>query len=349
MSSKTASIILQDSEIILNRVDFSELGGKTILITGASGLVGHYLVAALRLAYKKGVNISKVYLVTKSEPTNCFADLTKEMPVDILRGDLTDVNFQSELPMSDYIIHAAGYGQPGKFMDNQVKTLAINTISTLKLFEKLNPGGKYLFLSTSEVYNGLNTPPFKEDQIGTTNTDNFRSCYIEGKRSGEAIVYAYRNKGVHASSARLSLAYGPGTRADDVRVINEFIKKALFDNKIELKDMGTSMRTYLYVTDAVEILFNILFKSKEGVYNVGGHSRTSILELAKSIGKSIGIPVITPEQQGVGLSGAPDDVYMDMSKAECEFEKTEYISFQEGLEKTIQWQKSMYLENKLNS
>ena len=100
-----------------------------------------------------------------------------------------------------------------EFMQNPVKTLQLNTSTTLLLFEKLLPGGKFLFISTSELYSGLSHPPFTEQQIGTTNTTHPRACYIEGKRCGEAIVNAFREQGVNAKSARLALAYGPGTEA----------------------------------------------------------------------------------------------------------------------------------------
>lgn len=342
MKSIMADLILEDSQSILGKIDFSELNGKSILITGASGLVGHYLIASLKHAYLKGILISKIFLIIKSKPPESFYDLISDIPVEVISGDLTDIYFLSTLPVSDYIIHAAGYGQPGKFMDNQIKTLSLNTNATLKVLEKLNNGGKFLFLSTSEVYSGLTNPPFREDQIGITNTDHSRSCYIEGKRSGEAIVYAFRSKGIQSKSARLSLAYGPGTRVDDARVINEFIRKALLDGKIELKDTGSSMRTYLYITDAVEIIWNILFTGKEAIYNVGGHSRTSILNMANNIGDIIGVPVIPASLRNQGVIGAPDDVYLDMTRVENEFGKTEYISLEKGLKKTIAWQKQLY-------
>jgi len=342
MNLITADFILNDAKAVSDKIDFSELQGKSILITGASGLIGHYLVASLQNAYQNGIKFANLFLVIKSEPSDCFVDLIRDLPVTIIKGDLTDIHFLSSLPMADFIIHAAGYGQPGKFMIDQVKTLALNTVTTLQTLEKLKPGGKYLFLSTSEVYSGLNHPPYTEEQIGTTNTDHFRACYIEGKRSGEALVYAFRAKGVEASSARVSLAYGPGTRTDDARVINDFIRKAILDGKIELKDAGSSMRTYLYVTDAVEILFQILFKGKQGVYNVGGHSRTSILGLARSIGGVLTIPVSSPPSGNTGVIGAPDDVYLDMSRVENEFGKTEYISLEDGLRRTIEWQEHLY-------
>jgi nucleoside-diphosphate-sugar epimerase len=239
------------------------------------------------------------------------------------------------------IIHAGGYGQPGKFMIDPMKTLKLNTTLTIKLFEKLKQNGKFLFISSSEVYSGLTKSPFSENQIGTTNTDHPRSCYIEAKRCGEAIVFSARNQGIDAKSVRLSLAYGPGTKKDDKRVINSFIGRALVEKKIDMMDDGSALRTYCYVTDAVEIMWKILLEGKENIYNVGGKSKTTIADLAKLIGKTLKVPVNIPKSNK-HLSGAPDDVSLNLDKIKKEFKKTDFVSLEDGMKKTIEWQKELY-------
>lgn len=336
-----ANFILKDAKSVANKIDFGEIKGSTMLVTGASGLIGHYLVASINAAAKKGNAPAKLYLVVKNELPPYFKEILGTIPHEILRGDITNNEFVKSLPKAKYIIHAAGYGQPSKFMIDPISTLKLNTLTTFATIDKLESGGKYLFISTSEVYSGLPKPPYKENQIGTTNTDHPRFCYIEGKRCGEAIINAYRTKGVLAKSARLSLAYGPGIRKNDTRALNNFIQKALTTGKIELMDSGTSPRTYLYVTDAVEILFNILFRGKEGLYNVGGNSRTTIAGLAKLIGKNIKVPVILSKKE-TGISGAPSDVSLDMTKATKEFGVKKFVSLEEGLERTIDWQSKLY-------
>ncbi|MEK7097218.1 MAG: NAD-dependent epimerase/dehydratase family protein, partial [Patescibacteria group bacterium] len=167
------------------------------------------------------------------------------------------------------------------------------------------------------------------------------SCYIEAKRCGEAICNAYRAKGVQAKSARLSLAYGPGTKQGDLRVLNSFIQKAI-QGKIEMLDYGEAKRTYCYISDAIEIMWKILLFGKEPVYNVGGFSNITIADLARKIGKYLDIPVVFPKISSDKISGAPVDVSLDMSKVKNEFGKTEYVSLDEGLERTIEWQKKLY-------
>ncbi len=339
--NKLAGMILDDGRRAFEKVDHRALEGKRILITGVSGLIGTHLLASLNCLRAREDMSFKTYGVVNSDPEDYFYDIASFEGSEMLQGDLTDCDFVRSLPESDFIIHAAGYGQPGKFLQDPVKTITLNTVALLGLFEKVAAGGKLLFLSTSEVYVGVPQPPYRETEIGNTNTDHPRACYIEAKRCGEAICNAYRQKGIEAKSARVSLAYGPGTREGDKRVINEFIQRGL-KGGISLLDQGYARRTYCYVTDATEIMWNILLRGSDAIYNVGGLSKVTIRDLAQKIGHYLDVPVSFPADVPGGLAGAPEDVYVDMAKVEGEFEKKEYIDLAEGLRRTIEWQKVFY-------
>ena len=276
-----------------------------IIITGAYGLVGRNFIKAIPAEWK-----------------------------------ITTIKF-NEIPKNlepaDYIVHGAGYGQPQMFMKDEISTIKINTDFTTELFKYLKPDGKFLFISTSEVYSGAPSP-YKETDIGTTTPIHPRACYIEGKRCGEAICMAFRRKGFDVKIARLSLAYGEGTKSDDTRVLNQFIKQALTKGKIELLDMGEAKRTYCYIGDVVKILWAILLEGKESVYNVGGISKTTVADLARKIGEITGAEVVFPNIKG-GLTGAPEDVELDMSKVMNEFSFKGFVSLDAGLKLTIKWQK----------
>lgn len=276
-----------------------------LLITGASGLIGTELIKTAKL---------DVYGTVYKNPV---------AGIKTFEGDLTDNRFLDSLPKFDYIIHTGGYGQPKKFMAEPLNTIKLNTTVLIKLFEKLNPQGSLLYLSSSEVYSGAK-PPYKESDIGTTNPSHPRACYIEAKRCGEAICNQLGGK-----IARISLVYGPA-RQDDGRAMYDFIRQGL-KGQINLIDQGQAKRTYCYVSDAVELLWQILFKGK-GTYNVGGHSSISILSLAFMIGRYLGAEVTPGDGQPLA---APEDVSLDMTKTEREFNKTDYIPLTEGLERTI--------------
>ena len=229
-------LIREDVQRIIEAVDLSPLNDSKILITGASGLLGTYFVACLKeLGH---VNIYTTSRISDVDVVNhCKCDLSVEVP-----------QWSSQF---DYIIHAAGYGQPAKFIQNPIKTILVNTLALLNLARYLKVGGKLLFISTSEIYSGL-LGICREDQVGTVNTTHPRSGYIEGKRCGEAIINTIRNIGIDAKSARLALAYGPGTKKDDSRVLNEFIQCGIQRGKVVVNGNSDSERVYCYVSDAVE-------------------------------------------------------------------------------------------------
>ncbi len=288
---------------------------KKLLITGAYGLVG---TAICKLLEEKHPDI-KVTRVKRSP------NLDKSEKLEALAYDY------------DYIIHAAGYGQPAKFGEDKVRTLEINTYDVFKLFAYLKRGGKMLFISTSEVYSG--TPsPHTEDMIGTTTPQHPRACYIEGKRCGEAICMAYKEQGYDVKIARLALAYGPGTKKGDTRVLNQLIEQALTLGRICLLDDGSARRTYCYVDDVAEMLIEVLFYGTSTVYNVGGISETSVLELAQLIGLMTGVEVIEGKK---GLEGAPDSVKLDITKVTEEFPRN-FVKMYDGINNTIEYQKKLY-------
>ncbi len=332
-------IIEDDIFNLQNNFDSSFFHNKKILLTGASGLLGTYFLAYFKLISNQ-VKINVTGIVNSNINSNTLYH-SNFSECQLLEIDLTENFTSSTLSKYDIIIHAAGYGQPGKFLDNQIKTIQVNTSSLIKLFDLLNENGTFLFISTSEVYTGLVDIPFNEGQIGTNNTDHPRACYIESKRCGETICFAKRKTGINAISARLALAYGPGTKINDHRVLNNFIQKALINKSILLQDNGEAERVYCYISDAIEILINIIIAGKNPLYNVGGKSHTTILNLANIIGNHLNVPVLLPEKVNI-LYGSPQCVSLDMSLVEKEFDKTVFTNLNDGLSKTIQWQKYIY-------
>ena len=339
------TVIDDDVASIIKACDLKFFKGKDVLITGASGLIGVYFSATLEALQSKGVGPSRIFLSTMSgqfprPPGNS---------VEVIEGDLTNISAIAALPNFDVIIHAAGYAQPYKFLENPLSTLSLNTTVTMCLISKVKPGGRFLFISSSEVYSGLPNPPFTEDQIGSSNTDHPRSAYIEGKRCGEAITFnANLSQDLTASSCRLSLAYGPGTKLGDSRVLNSFIHQALVFRKITLLDSGEAWRTYCYVSDAVGMCLDVLSDSSGGIYNVAGESRVRIIDLAHSVGMLTGAEVIVPiESAAHSLVGSPMDVWLNTEKALALRGKKDFVNFQVGLLRTIEWQR-MSLGNSMN-
>jgi nucleoside-diphosphate-sugar epimerase len=326
------SLLEQTADAVLKRVDTAPLAGKTVLLTGATGLIGSNLAATL---HKAGARVPELHRDQKPGGRH------------------------------DFIIHAAGYAQPAKFMADPMATIRVNTTMLADLLGILAPEGRLLFLSTSEVYSGNQRSLHREEDIGATNPAHARGCYIESKRCGEAICHAARENGQQAMIARVSSVYGPGVRPKDTRVMSQFIDAALRDGEIQLKDGGAARRVFLYVSDAVEMLLNILIRGEGAVYNVGGpamgvgrgnhgygnlNGETPIIELARKIGAIMKVPVKIPGGFGGhsaraigagGLPGAPAHVGLDLGRYTREFNKEHWVSLDDGLRHTIEWHRQM--------
>jgi UDP-glucuronate decarboxylase len=322
-------LIERDVKTILDAVDLSPMIGKRVLITGASGLIGTYLTECLKM-------LEDVEIHTISSTTT--VDGTYHLCID-----MATTMFHVQRPF-DYIIHAVGYGQPDKFMQKSGHTLLLNSVVTLNLLPHLKKDGHFLFISSSEIYSGL-SGSCTEDMVGTTNTTHPRACYIEGKRCGETVTHLARSRKFDAKSARLALAYGPGTRPDDTRVLNEFIQRGIINKQIGVRGGADSTRTYCYISDVVTMLWNILLYGEHPIYNVGGESCISIGGLAQLIGRLLDVPVVLPNLMTRPIPhalGAPDEVQVAMNLYESEFGGMKLVDLEDGLKRTISYQRGLY-------
>ena len=133
------SIFIQsDANKINEAVDLAPFHEASMAITGASGLVGQYILAALSNAKGKGIQPDHIYVFMRDEPTDCLREVVKNLSVTWCKGDICDPSLIAVLPNDlDYIIHAAGYGQPQKFLEDEISTITINTAVTNALLKKL--------------------------------------------------------------------------------------------------------------------------------------------------------------------------------------------------------------------
>ena len=327
------NFLKEDINRVIENIDFSPLQNKKVLITGASGLVGFYLTQCVKKLQDE-FNI-EIYLSYK----NSIPDYLKEyydFPYHEIKEDITSVKLEPKF--FDVIIHSSGYAQPMKFLNDSLTTIKINTHATINLLDSLKPNGKFLFVSTSELYSGNNNFSITEDQIGTTTPSHNRACYIESKRCGETICHSYIASNYDVKIARLSLAYGPFTKLGDLRVLNSIIDKGLNHDTIELMDDGSAIRTYCYITDVIEMFWNILLYGKDTTYNVSGFSNISIKELADKVGNKLDKKVIAPISLN-GLEGSPKIVNISSEKYINEFQKQDFVDMEYGLENVIEWMK----------
>ncbi|HEX2925834.1 MAG TPA: NAD-dependent epimerase/dehydratase family protein [Ruminiclostridium sp.] len=335
--------IEQDCREYITRIDLSPLKGKTVLITGANGLIGTYLIYMLHLSNLENGTGINIEAVSRSSPNKALSEVFEKS----YRFRSLDLNSPASLDMlqkADYIIHGATYAQPEKFLRNYLDTIHLNTVVTEKLLQKAQiDNAGFLFLSSSEVYGEPDEGniPTPEEFPGLCSPVNIRAIYSEAKRMGETLCFAYRNhENVDARIARISMTYGPGVSANDERVLSQFIRQALSRKEIIMLDSGSKVRTFCYVSDCALMLLNIMLYGTKLVYNVGGKESITIRKLAEEICTITGskLSAENPEQASAEkVKVSPQHVELNISRICSEFGLNSFKPMSEGLKRTIEW------------
>lgn len=333
--------IIDETKLLYSH-KFNFLKNKNILITGSNGLIGHYLTAFFFNNINSKYSIGNLVLTYNSFLPKYFSIFKKNKKIKILKIDLTKKITNQINIKFDYIFHLASYGQPDKFTSNPLKTFKLNTETITNLMNFIKMQGRFFYLSTSEIYSGLNGS-ISEDKIGTINTEHSRACYIFSKLGGETLLSIFNKiKKIDYKIIRLCLAYGPGTKKNDTRVLNQFIQRSLFKKKINLMDNGLSLRKYIYILDTLKMILDICFFGKSRIYNVGGKKIVSIKKLAELIASMQNKEIALPKNLKKEQKGAPKNAFVNINKYEKEFGKFKMTSLKTGLKKTIDWQKKLY-------
>lgn len=275
-------------------IEWSKLEGKTVLVTGGTGLIGS---CCIRLMLEHNLssdadNISVVGLVRSLEKARAlFDDYSETDGLRFYVGDLLSMQ-GVELPC-DYIIHAGCPTASGYFMEHPVETASAIVDGTVAMLElaKKNDVESFVYVSSMEIYGDGNEvrgleKKLRPDDVGYVNPLSMRSCYPEGKRMAEFYTAAYAHEyGVRAKSARLAQTFGPGIPHDDRRVFAQFARCAMEGKDIVLRTTGESTRMYNYTTDATTALLTVLLRGKNGVsYNVANENTySSVREMAQLV------------------------------------------------------------------
>ena len=301
--------------IAAENLPWEKLAGKTLLLTGASGLIGTTLVDVLMKKNRDdGLNVT-ICAAGRNEKIAAerFSDYFGDKNFVFVK---LDVNAPIELDRPvDFIIHAASNTHPLLYSTDPVGTMTANFIGTQNLldFGRRQKIERFLFLSTVEVYGKvLNADDvFDERYCGYIDCNTVRAGYPESKRAGEALCQAYISQyGLDVVIARPCRIYGATMRLDDSKAMSEFIMNGVRGEDIVLKSQGLPRFSYCYVADCVSGIFYCLLKGECGAaYNVADSSEIlSLREIAEYISSLAGRQVVfelPTETQAKGFSVAP--------------------------------------------
>ena len=272
------SIFEEDIKNIINDFDMSVFDGKTILVTGATGLIGKLCVKSL---LNSGYNTQVIALVRDEEKAkNIFGESKR------LTYLVQDINQRINTTRRvDYIIHAASTTSSKDFVEKPVETIytAINGSRNVLEFAKNKRLEGMVYLSSLEIYGVNEKENIKEEDYGYIDILNPRSSYSESKKMVETMCISYGTEyGVPVKIARLAQTFGAGVSISDNRVFAQFAKAIINKENIILHTKGETKRNYCYTTDAVRGIFTILTKGENNnAYNVANeNSYYSISEMA---------------------------------------------------------------------
>jgi UDP-glucuronate decarboxylase len=200
---------------------------------------------------------------------------------ELIRHDVTE----PLLIEVDQIYHLACPASPIFYKYNPVKTIKTNVIGTLNMLGLAKRvGARILLTSTSEVYGDPLEHPQKEEYWGNVNPIGVRSCYDEGKRVAETLMFDYhRQHGLEIRIARIFNTYGPRMNIDDGRVVSNFIAQALRGEPMTVQAPGTQTRSFCYVSDMVDGLIRLMEGDNTGPINLGNPGEFTMLELAEAV------------------------------------------------------------------
>lgn len=265
--NKNHPLYREDVQNVLTVDGLDTLKGKSVLVTGATGLLGVHLIDVLMAL--GGV---KVYAVgrSKAKAENRLGEYYANPLFKFVEQDVC-LPFDEDLHV-DYIIPGASNTHPLAYSQYPIETIQINVKGAEHALNKAAEcKATVLYPSTVEVYgNALGQDVFEEGYTGKLNLSTSRACYTESKRVSEALCQSYiSERGVDVKIVRLSRVFGPTMLDSDSKASSQFIKKAVNNEDIVLKSKGEQFFSYSYVSDAVAAMLYVMLHGECGqAYNI---------------------------------------------------------------------------------
>ena len=255
------------------------------LVTGGAGFLGSYLIDTLMNNQEEVICLDNFYTGRKENISKWLHHKNfKFLNHDIVNPINLDVDV-------DRIWHLACPASPVSYQLNPIKTTKISFLGTYNLLGLAKRvKARFLMASTSEVYGDPEVSPQKETYKGNVNPIGIRSCYDEGKRVAESLCFDYnRFHGVDIRVARIFNTYGPRMRANDGRVISNFVVQALKNQPITIYGDGSQTRSFCYVDDLIKGLTALMNSEYMGPVNIGNPNEFTINQLANLVREKINL------------------------------------------------------------
>ena len=269
-------ILLEDLEDIINRSTsaLDVINHSTVLVTGATGLIGSLVIKTIYYANVYGnYDIHAIAMIRNTEKAEwIFGNILKHPNISLTVGDVCQkLKIEHDV---DYIIHGANPTASKYFVTHPVETIqsiinGTDNILQLAVEKKIK---SMVYLSSMEVYGQVAgyRQVVSEKGLGYIDVLDTRSSYSEGKRMAECLCASYASEyGAPVKMARLALTFGAGADYNSTRVFGQFARAVVEKHDIVLHSTGETLLNYCYTTDAISAIFAILVRGQSGTaYNV---------------------------------------------------------------------------------
>lgn len=316
MNLYNSRLYLEDlASLSENDLIWSLFHNSSILISGATGLIGSFFVDVIMTRNLDGLNCT-VYALnrTSKKAKERFSKWDGNPHLVLIPFDINCPLDDSGINSVDYVLHLASNTHPRQYAEDPIGTITTNIFGVKNMldFSIRHQAKEFLFASSVEVYgaNRGDTSFFDENYCGYINSNSLRAGYPESKRCSEALCQAYKQQyGLDVRIARIARSYGPTMSLHDSRAISQFIIKGINQENIVLKSDGSQLFSYSYVADVVSGLFTILSKGTSGeAYNIADpNSNIRLRDLAELIASKSGTKAVfeSPDKvESLGYSNA---------------------------------------------
>lgn len=324
---------------------WDKLRGKSVMLSGATGMIGSFLVDVLMAKNASEDLNCTVYALGRNEQKAMtrFSKHVDDKHLAFLQYDVNKPLIHDELGTVDYVLHLASNTHPMLYSTDPIGTITTNIIGLQNMLEYSidHHATRFAFASSNEVYgeNRGDTELFDEDYCGYINSNTMRAGYPESKRCGEALCQAYKaQKNLDVVILRFTRSYGPTMLMSDTKAISQFIKKGVAGEDIVLKSAGNQFYSYQYAADSVSGLLYILLCGENGeAYNIAEeHSDITLKDLAAIISDINGKDVVFEIPDATEAAG-----YSTATKARLDGTKLQALGWhprfdiKTGIERTI--------------
>jgi len=316
----------------------------TVLVTGGAGFLGSHLCDKLLASGFKVVCADNLYTGTRKNIHHLKGnDNFKFIDVDITKKFqntsklLAILKTIRDLGGIKYIYNLACPASPKHYQKDPIYTFNTSVDGIKFLIEIAQYySAKILQASTSEIYGDPISHPQKESDWGNVNPVGIRSCYDEGKRAAECIMYDYnRMKNVDVRTIRIFNTYGPRLNKDDGRVVSNFIVQALNNENITIYGDGSQTRSFCYVDDLLDGMVKLMNSNYIYPVNIGNPDEFTVKQLAEMVIE------LTDSKSEIIFQDLPKDDPTrrrpDISLAKKELNWEPKVKLKEGLLKTIEF------------